>query len=95
MKYIEDYLVERNYVYFPAHITPVYETAVNVGKFQSDIPYRKDYRENRHKNKYNMAETERYGEIKNHEKYRSETSYKAKQMKWQHAVGYNDLWSSY
>ena len=74
-KYIEDYLMERNFIYFPAHITPGYETAVAVNKFQSDLPYRKDYLQNRHKNQFNATETERYKDIKESKKYKMDQKY--------------------
>ena len=77
-KYIEDYLIERNYIYFPAHITPGYETAIAVNKFQSDIPYRKDYLQTRHKNTFNSAETEKYLTDKNFRAKFSDKNYTAK-----------------
>ena len=75
-KYIEDYLMERNFIYFPAHITPGYETAVAVNKFASDIPYRKDYLGNRHKNVFNATDTESYQNGKAAKKYTGEKAYK-------------------
>ena len=80
-KYIEDYLIDRNVIYYPVHLTPGYESAMFADKWQSNISYHKDHHETKMKNKFNMADTDRYKEIKTHESYRSDKAYKAKQMK--------------
>ena len=79
-KYVEDYLMDRNVIYYPVHMTPGYEAAMFANKWQSNIHYGKDHHENKHRNKFNMVDTERYGDIKTNESYRSDKKYKLKQM---------------
>jgi hypothetical protein len=74
-KYIEDYLIDRNVIYYPVHLTPGYETAITAGKWQSNIGYADDYEKNKFRNVFNHATTEKYIEDKNRKALTSDSGY--------------------
>ena len=42
-KYIDDYLVDRNLIYYPVHLTPGYEAALKANEYQSEVSYKLTY----------------------------------------------------
>nr|XP_039266499.1 nebulin-like isoform X8 [Styela clava] len=59
-KYKEDYLADCDLIYYPVHLTPGYEAAINANKFSSEVEYRRKSAKDSDKNKYLYTETERY-----------------------------------
>ena len=63
-RYIEDYLEERQYAFYPVHITPGYENAIKHTEFQAK--YHRDYEESKKKgSQFKPNETEFYQYTKN------------------------------
>nr|XP_026693118.1 nebulin [Ciona intestinalis] len=63
--YREDWEYEKHMIYYPVHITPGYEQALDVTKYQSKAAYLKNYDENKSKNKFKVTDTEQYQTAKN------------------------------
>ena len=63
-KYIEDYLIDRNVIYYPVHLTPGYETAMYANKWQSNLKYQEAHHQNKWKHDFNATTTEKYNEDK-------------------------------
>ena len=76
--YREDYEIEKDLIYFPAQVTPGYESAQNAYKFSSELKYREKYNEAKFSEKpnvYNQCQTEKYQADKAVDKIRSDHHY--------------------
>ena len=90
--YKEDYLIDRECCFYPVHITPGYELALEVNKFQSAWLYTQKYNKDTRgrPNQFRQVETELYqqgkklDQIRNDEKYREEG--RKTNTKWQFTV---------
>ena len=81
-KYIEDYLEEREFSFYPVHITPGYELAIKHTDFVSDVKYRKDYKDSQKKpNAFRVNDTEFYKSSKDLESFLSVHKYREQYMK--------------
>ena len=90
--YKEDYLIDRECCFYPVHITPGYELALEVNRFQSDWLYKQKYnKENKGKpNAFKQSETEYYNQSKNLNEYQNDQKYrtagKKQNEKWQFTI---------
>ena len=60
--YKEDWNMERDLIYYPVNVTPMYETMKNNKTFQSDLIYREKYHEEKFKNTFNQCDTAKYAD---------------------------------
>nr|CAB3264277.1 nebulin [Phallusia mammillata] len=74
--YTEDWDYDKQMIYFPAHITPGYESSAEVKKVQSDAQYKKDHEQNKAKNTFDVTGTQRYEEMKATHSATSDVKYK-------------------
>jgi len=80
-RYKEDYLEERQYAYYPVHITPGYEQAIRHVEYASDVRYKKGYNDNKSKpNFFKVNETEHYVQSQELNKMLSLHKYQAKYL---------------
>nr|XP_039266500.1 nebulin-like isoform X9 [Styela clava] len=63
-KYKEDYMIDRNLIYYPVHITPGYESALKASQFNSDVNYHKSAKQNLGDVHYNLTTTDAYKDMK-------------------------------
>ena len=54
--------MERDLIYYPVNVTPMYETMKNNKTFQSDLIYREKYHEEKFKNTFNQCDTAKYAD---------------------------------
>ena len=90
--YKEDYLIDRECCFYPVHITPGYELALEVNKFQSAWLYTQKYNKDTRgrPNQFRQTDTELYqqgkklDQVRNDEKYRQ--AGRETNTKWQFTV---------
>ena len=59
-KYVEDWMEEKEYVYFPVQITEAYMNSLKVSKYQSNISYMASYSRYKYEHKFRQDETPGY-----------------------------------
>ena len=70
--------MEKDLIYYPVNVTPMYETMKNNKTFQSDRNYQAAWEEVKYQNKFNAAVTQKYtddlkiGKIQSDKHYRKE-----------------------
>ncbi|XP_077966510.1 uncharacterized protein LOC120341950 isoform X3 [Styela clava] len=75
IKYKEDYLIERSYIYFPVHLTPGYEV-VQASAATADVNYTQKHKNEKSLNRFNVTETDQYKNVQDQRKYMDDTMYK-------------------
>nr|CAB3264278.1 nebulin [Phallusia mammillata] len=78
--YKEDWEYEKNLIFYPVHVTPGYEQALEASKFQSMAAYKKDAEKSKMKNNFRVTDTEQYQAAQNLLNLVSENKYSAEYM---------------
>lgn len=59
-KYIEDWMEEKEYIYFPVQITEAYNNSIRVSKYQSNLTYQAGYQRFKYENTFQYDKTPGY-----------------------------------